>query len=80
MIELDGRTPSGTHVVVERFDGHPLNVRIEIDGADVSIAERPTLLRDGGTRIFRTSRGTLTFPHRLGDDDRTPRFNGESVT
>lgn len=75
---LDGTTATGRTVRVEVGD-HYADARIVIDGAEATLTERPRLYRDGGTTEYRTDRGTVRFPRRIGDPDRTPHLDGERI-
>lgn len=71
------RTADGRTVEVleaERKD----DWRFIIDGEEATVL-RYALYRDGGTRRYVTDRGTVTFPHRLNSDDRTPRLDRERL-
>lgn len=78
-IELSGETQSGRTVVVMIGNDHYTNARIWIDGEEATLTERPLLYRDGGTRTYRTDRGTVVFPHKIGNHDHTPCLDGERV-
>lgn len=73
----DGVTASGRRLNFTDTDD-PYKPRIEIDGR-VALIGDARLYRDGGTREFRTDLGTVRLPHRIGDDDRRARLDGEVV-
>lgn len=60
-------------------DGRRL--RLELDPVELRIDGIPSeklgddVLRDGGTRVLRFAAGTVVLPHRIGDDDRRPRWS-----
>lgn len=76
---IDGHTADGTHVVFRDGTDRPVDAYLEVDGTAVAI-DRVDTMRDGGTRHYRTSAGTLTFPHRINSDDRTPRWCDSPIT
>jgi hypothetical protein len=62
--------------------------KVEVDETPVTVA-RADIHRDGGTKVLQLTHPEggawppdgykLIFPHRLGSDDRTPRFAGKRV-
>lgn len=54
------------------------DVSITVDGVD-AVVTRIALARDGGTIAYSTDLGSLVLPHRIGDPDRTPRWQGQPV-
>jgi hypothetical protein len=74
---VSGRTSNGRTLLVYDADD-PRDRRFVIDGDEADVV-RQDLYRDGGTRRYTTTKGTVVFPHRLGSDDRTPRLDGERV-
>ncbi len=77
--EIAGTTPSGRTLAVRETGEHWTEREFVIDGESATIVGRPMLFRDGGTRVYKTDRGEIRFPHRIGSDDRTPRLDGEPV-
>lgn len=65
-------------LVVESYDrhGYPGRVYIFINGYQAEPCDMDLLYRDGGTRIIKTSIGTLVIPRKLSSKDRVPRWNG----
>lgn len=54
---------------------------VEIDGRRVAV-ERVNCYRDGGTTVLYLDHPahTLTFPHRIGSKDRTPRLGASRLS
>lgn len=72
-----GMTSSGSAVAMFEGDS-PREVKIVVNGVEAHVRES-RLFRDGGTREFVTDMGNLVLPHRIGNPDRTPRWQGEKV-
>lgn len=73
---FEGVTADGRTVKVFGDPAEPHLHRFVIDGVDAPVS-RYNLYRDGGTRTYETAKGTVTFPRRLGSDDRVPRLDGQ---
>lgn len=85
IVRVDGTTPGGTRVRVTWPEGQPYGAEVWIDGESVELdhsrgGHAVSLYRDGGSINVRTVRGSVFFPKRLRNPDRTPRFNGEPIT
>ena len=83
-IILDGRTKDGTWVVVDEDEDIPLydkdHFAVAINGERVEV-DHVSRLRDGGTTtIHLADRNYILFPRKIGNPDRTPRYNGKPVT
>lgn len=51
---------------------------LHVDGVKIAI-QAALRYRDGGTTVIETEIGTITFPHKIGNDDRTPRISIKST-
>lgn len=77
---IEGVTESGRTLRIDLpIAGHVYHAAdIWIDGQEARVL-RAGRLRDGGTTIWHTDRGSVRLPHRIGDPDHRPRLDGEVV-
>jgi uncharacterized protein YqiB (DUF1249 family) len=83
VVRVDGATADGTRVRVV-WEDSPYEADVWIDGEPAPLTGAPRhavrVFRDGGTIEISTVHGTVRFPRRINDPDRTPRLNGKPIT